>query len=45
MERDTIEFQISTEAADAEVTWYNGTKKIVADGERIIEVVEVSNDD
>ena len=30
-----------TEAADAEVTWYNGNKKIVADGERIIEVVEV----
>ena len=42
VEKDTIEFEITTEAADAEVTWYNGNKKIVADGERIIEVVEVS---
>ena len=41
VEKDNIEFEITTEAADAEVTWFNGNKKIVADGERIVEVVEV----
>ena len=43
VEKDTVEFEITTEAADAEVTWFNGNKKIVADGERIIEVVEVKH--
>ena len=36
VEKDTVEFNIDTEASDAEVTWYLGTKKIVPDGERII---------
>ena len=30
------------EASDAEVTWYQGNKKIVVDGERIIAVAEVN---
>ena len=41
VEKDTVEFDIETEAADAEVVWYQGNKKIVADGERIIAVAEV----
>jgi len=36
VEKDTVEFNIDTEASDAEVTWYLGTKKIVPDGEKII---------
>ena len=43
VEKDTVEFDIETEASDAEVTWYLGNKKIVADGERIIEVAEVND--
>ena len=42
VEKDTVEMEITTEAPDAEVTWYSGTKKIVPDGERIITVVEVN---
>lgn len=42
VEKDTIEFDIDTEASDAEVTWYNGNKKIVPDGEKIIAVAEVN---
>ena len=41
VEKDTVEMEITTEAPDAEVTWYSGIKKIVPDGERIITVVEV----
>lgn len=41
MEKDTVEFDITTEAADAEVTWYHGIRKLVPDGEKIIEVIEV----
>ena len=40
VEKDSVEFVIDTEAADAEVTWYNGNKKIVPDGTRIIEVAK-----
>ena len=42
VEKDTVEFDIETEASDAEVTWYQGNKKIVVDGERIIAVAEVN---
>ena len=42
VEKDTVEFDIETEASDAEVTWYQGNKKIVPDGERIIAVAEVN---
>ena len=42
VEKDTVEMEITTEAPDAEVTWYSGIKKIVPDGERIITVVEVN---
>ena len=38
-----MEFDIETEASDAEVTWYQGNKKIVPDGERIIAVAEVND--
>ena len=41
VEKDNVEFEITTEAADAEVTWYHGIKKLIPDGERIIEVIEV----
>ena len=43
VEKDTVEFDIETEASDAEVTWYQGNKKIVPDGERIIAVAEVND--
>ena len=43
VEKDTVEFDIETEASDAEVTWYQGNKKIVPDGERIIAVAEVTD--
>lgn len=43
MEKDTVEFDIETEASDAEVTWYQGNKKIVVDGERVIAVAEVND--
>ena len=36
VETDTAEFEITTEAEDAEVTWYLGTKKVVPDGNRIL---------
>ena len=35
VEKDTVEFNIDTEAADAEVTWYIGNKKIVPDDKKI----------
>lgn len=38
-----MEFDIETEASDAEVTWYQGNKKIVVDGERVIAVAEVND--
>ena len=41
VEKDNVEFEITTEAADAEVTWYHGIKKLVPDGEKIVEVIEV----
>ena len=40
VEHDSVEFSISTEADDAEVTWYSGNKKIVPDGTRVIVVTE-----
>ena len=40
VERDNVEFNITTEADDAEVTWYIGNKKIVIDGVRIIAEVD-----
>ena len=43
IEKDTVEFDIDTEAADAEVTWYQGNRKIVVDGERVIAVAEVND--
>lgn len=36
MEKDDVEFEITTEADDAEVKWYKDNKLIVADGENII---------
>ena len=40
VEKDDVEFDITTEADDAEVTWYIGNKKIVPDGTRIIVTAE-----
>ena len=35
VEKDTVEFEITTEADDAEVKWYKDNKVIVPDGDRI----------
>ena len=32
VEKDNVEFEITTEAANAEVTWYHGIKKLIPDG-------------
>ncbi|MFN9939970.1 MAG: hypothetical protein ACK56I_10910, partial [bacterium] len=40
IETDTAEFEITPEAEDAEVTWFQGTKKIVPDGNRIVVIAE-----
>ena len=43
VENDNVEFDITTEADDAEVDWYMGNKKIVPDGTRVIIVAEGKN--
>lgn len=40
VEHDAVEYDINTEAEDAEVTWYMGNKKVVPDGTRIQVEVE-----
>ena len=32
VEKDNVEFEITSEAANAEVTWYHGIKKLIPDG-------------
>ena len=40
VEHDAVEYNITTEADDAEVTWFIGNKKVVPDGIRILVEVD-----